>query len=201
MGGSQEPTKLELSLHISSLLVHPSAYMYKTNGLSMHDSNSLPPLSPKNFCFCREARLTLAQPLHNFYHSDSPLEQWISMSHTVLSPPFLGDDDKEDVKKKRREWTILKHKGSSLGREEEVFLARETAITKISRLKKVTCLLGNCEQFIQARTQSKEWQAMRLERWVEAKWCHIKEFGCCPTEHKEPKVFKQRGAPWLHLYF
>lgn len=59
---------------------------------------------------------------------------------------------------------ILKNKESSLGREEKVFLVREPAITKISRLKKVTCLLGNCEQFIQARTQSKEWQEMRLER-------------------------------------
>lgn len=45
---------------------------------------------------------------------------------------------------------------SSLGREEKAFLAEEAAITKISRLKKVTCLSGNCEQFIQARTQSRE---------------------------------------------
>lgn len=70
----------------------------------------------------------------------------------------------KSVKKKGKGELDLKNEESSLSREEKAFLVEEAAITKISRLKKVTNLLRNCEQFIQARTQSREWQEMRLER-------------------------------------
>lgn len=58
---------------------------------------------------------------------------------------------------------ILMDEESSLGREEKAFLEEKGEITKISRLKKVPCLLGSYEQFIQARTESREWQEMRLD--------------------------------------
>ena len=58
---------------------------------------------------------------------------------------------------------ILMDEESSLGREEKAFLEEKGEITKISRLKKVPYLLGSCEQFIQARTESREWQDMRLD--------------------------------------
>lgn len=70
----------------------------------------------------------------------------------------------KECQKKGKGELDLKNEESSLSREEKAFLVEEAAITKISRLKKVTNLLRNCEQFIQARTQSREWQEMRLER-------------------------------------
>lgn len=57
---------------------------------------------------------------------------------------------------------ILKDEKSSLSREEKALLVQETATAKISRLEKVTCLLGSCKQF--KLEQSREWQEMRLER-------------------------------------
>jgi hypothetical protein len=52
---------------------------------------------------------------------------------------------------------ILRDKGKFTGQKRKDIPSRGAAIGKISRLKKVTCLLENCEQFIQTRTQNREW--------------------------------------------
>lgn len=91
----------------------------------------------------------------------TPLTKVNPMLHMAFSNLFVGEGDKE-VKEEVQLNQILMDEESSLGREEKAFLEEKGEITKISRLKKVTCLLGSCEQFIQARTQSGEWQKMRL---------------------------------------
>ena len=75
----------------------------------------------------------------------------------------MGEGDNE-VKEEVQLNQILMDEKSSLGREEKAFLEEKGVITKISRLKKVTCLLGSCEQFIQTRTQSREWQRLDMSR-------------------------------------
>ena len=75
----------------------------------------------------------------------------------------MGEGDNE-VKEEVQLNQILMDEKSSLGREEKAFLEEKGVITKISRLKKVTCLLGSCEQFIQAGTQSREWQRLDMSR-------------------------------------
>lgn len=84
------------------------------------------------------------------------------VSHDYLYPYWVCVPKK--VSKKSEGELDLRNEESSLNREEKAFLVEETAITKISRLKKETNSLRNYEQFIQARTQSREWQEMRLER-------------------------------------
>lgn len=85
------------------------------------------------------------------------------MSHMVISTP-AGYVSQRRCHKRSEAELDLKNEESPLSREEKAFLVEEAAITKISRLKKVTNVLRNCEQFIQARTQSREWQEMRPER-------------------------------------
>lgn len=106
MGGrgttSKEPTNLELSLHISSLLVYPSAVCIRQMGYQyMVSTHSL--TSPQyHLCFLQGILLydsSRALVTHNVNpnHTVTPLYNNESPCHTQLFLSLLGKGDK-DVK-------------------------------------------------------------------------------------------------------
>lgn len=198
---SKEPNNLELSLLASSLLVYASARMYNTNGLSVYGPNSLPHLSPvPPLLLTGNPLIRLQQSSCNSQcepqaHCDSPLQQWFSMSHMVISVP-VGWGWQRKCQRGGEAELDPEEEGSSLGREEKAFLQGKQVLQRFQGSKNVTSLLGNCEQFIQAIIEhrvgsSKRWGWRGELRPNDA---ILKIFGCCPTEYKEPKVFKQRSS-------